>query len=233
MATEVNFTHEPIALTIKKRRKTMKKKEKTKKAQQAKNKKKGKKKWWVIGFLALCCIASVIQDEEPENIEPSTEIITETESQTEVANETELITETEHVTETPTERELALETTTEELTTAARSSNPLMNAALHTGNVMNGIGTEIIGEYAYIIFDKEMAKNLSMEQFTEFCNEVVADSGYNWFSICFTDDTCLCFHGCYASVATYGEIDEEHGIEEVIGTVMLTEDGIYEYSVAE
>ncbi len=97
--------------------------------------------------------------------------------------------------------------------------NVLMQAKVKKDKVMNGFGTEQIGERAYIEISKEDLRNVTQEDFEEFANSVVKDSGYNWFSIICDDGTGICFIGSMEHVAQYGKMNDEGAIEEVIGDI--------------
>ena len=112
----------------------------------------------------------------------------------------------------------------------SKTGNPLLDAEMHVGDVMNGTRTEKLGEYAYISVPLVTMQNVTMEQYAEFCNQRVEDSGYNWVTINFRDGTGLQFAGSTPIVATYGTLDNEQCIEEQRGTVMLTGEDTYEYS---
>ena len=111
----------------------------------------------------------------------------------------------------------------------ANESNPLIAAELQVADVNSGSGKKI-GEYAYINVDLETMDTVTMDQYDQFCNEVVKDSGYNWITIDFGDGSGLCFQGGNQTAATYGTLDGEKCITEQKGNVMKTGDGIYEYT---
>lgn len=119
------------------------------------------------------------------------------------------------------------DTPTEEIES---TGNILLDAELNVDDVMNGYGTEKIGEYAYISISKADALELSMEEYDAFCTTVVKDSGYNWVTIFFDDGTGLQFQGSLYTLATYGTLDSDGCIEESIGMVLSTEESVYEYS---
>lgn len=98
-------------------------------------------------------------------------------------------------------------------------------------DVMNGSKTEKIGEWAEVEIDKETAKSLTQEQFRDFCKNVIDGSGYNWFTISSNDGTGIQFAGSIIASPTYGKLDIEGCMEEVMGYIILNEDG-YEYSPA-
>lgn len=107
--------------------------------------------------------------------------------------------------------------------------NLLMQASVKTAEVKNGFGTETIGERAYIKISKEDLKQTTQEDYKEFAETVVKDSGYNWFSIMCDDNTGVCFIGSMSYVAEYGKMNEEGGIDEVLGDILLRENGEYAY----
>ena len=110
------------------------------------------------------------------------------------------------------------------------SINVLMTAPVTVHDVKNGTKTEKIGEWAEVVVAKELLEATTDEEFAEFCNEVVKDSGYNWVTISCGDGTGIQFQGSISSAATYGKIDTDGCIEESIGTIMVQEDGTYSYA---
>ena len=153
-------------------------------------------------------------EEETEEPETTTEEV--------AAEEPEEETTQEETVEEPTEEE------TEEAPQEA-TGNPLLDAEVQVNDVMNGAGTEKIGEWAEVNISKEVLKTVTNEQFTEFCTNVVDNSGYNWFTIICDDGTGIVFSGSMTSNATYGEVDNEGAITTAIGYILL-EDGAYTYS---
>lgn len=114
-----------------------------------------------------------------------------------------------------------------------KSDNPLMKADLQTADVKNGTGDKVIGKRGYIKIDKAALKSITNEQFTEFANKKVNDSGLNWVSIICEDGTGICFVGSVSSVADYGTQDSEGKINKQIGVIMLEENGYtYEETAA-
>lgn len=109
----------------------------------------------------------------------------------------------------------------------------LMNAEIQIGDVLNGTKTEKLGEWAEIQIGKETLKEITQEQFLEFCNDTVRDSGYNWFTISCEDGTGIQFAGSIPYVSTYGSLDNEGCITESIGTITIQEDGTYSYTETE
>lgn len=112
----------------------------------------------------------------------------------------------------------------------AETSNVLLTAPVTEYEVKNGTKTEVIGKRAEVVFDKELAKALTNEEFVEFCYTVVDGSGYNWVTISFGDGTGIVFAGSNPSMATYGEIDEEGALLEGKGYIMAYESGTVNYS---
>ena len=137
--------------------------------------------------------------------------------------------ETSEPEETPEETKEPEETETPEPEQDV-SENPLMSAELKVDDVMNGSKTEKLGEYAVVTVPLETMKGVTMEQYDEFCDQVVRDSGYNWVTIDFGDGTGLQFAGSTPAIATYGTLDEEGCIVESAGSVMMTDGDTYEYT---
>lgn len=146
---------------------------------------------------------------------------------------TETVTEeTKQVETEPTE------TKQEETTTEAQeatqdqvaSTNILLNTPVTVHDVKNGTKTEKIGEWAEVVVGKDLLKSVTNEEYAEFCDQVVKDSGYNWVTISCGDGTGIQFQGSISYIATYGKIDTDGCIDTAIGTIMLQEDGTYSYS---
>lgn len=77
----------------------------------------------------------------------------------------------------------------------SETGNPLLDAEVIVCDVMNGTKTEKLGEYAYITVPLETMKKVTMEQYDEFCDQKVQDSGYNWVTIDFGNGSGLQFQG--------------------------------------
>lgn len=182
----------------------------------------------VVIVLALGVIGALFQDEDDKTgnqDKAQTEVSTqETEKKNPETEAPDPETE-ENSTEKPES-----DTESTENGTESTSDNPLVAAELHVGDVMNGTRTDKIGEYAYIEISREKMKNVTMEQYAEFCSEVVKDSGYNWVTIDFGDGYGIQFQGSIPSISSYGSLDTEGCITEQIGTIMLTGDNTYEYT---
>lgn len=142
--------------------------------------------------------------------------------------------------ETKKEETQATETTQTEKTEAVATeevlqnqeggSNILLNAPVTVHDVKNGTKTEKIGEWAEVVVGKDLLKSVTNEEYAEFCNQVVKDSGYNWITISCGDGTGIQFQGSISYVATYGKINTDGCIDTAIGTIMLQGDGSYSYT---
>lgn len=113
-----------------------------------------------------------------------------------------------------------------ESTKAVASDNPLLNLAVVTAPVMNGPGTQQIGERAYIKADAQtLTDKTTPEQFHEFVDSVVDGNTYNGFTIDLGDGTGMQFTG--TALINYGYIDEEGRVTESIDLYGIGEDGHY------
>lgn len=110
--------------------------------------------------------------------------------------------------------------------------NVLMDYDLIVKDVKSGSG-DVIGEYAYIRIMKKQLEGITEENYKEFAESVVKDSGYNWVSILCDDGTGICFPGSMYYVADYGKQDADGSILESYGTITLNESGGYTYDKAE
>lgn len=106
--------------------------------------------------------------------------------------------------------------------------NILMDYDLIVKDVKSGAG-EKIGEYAYIRVMKSQLEEITEENYKEFAETVVQDSGYNWIAIICDDGTGICFPGSMYYAAQYGKQDSDGSILEEYGTIYLNEDGGYTY----
>lgn len=109
-----------------------------------------------------------------------------------------------------------------------RQHNFLLDLDVKTGDVKSGTG-DTIGEYAYVSTLKSKLKEITVENFAEFAETVVQDSGYNWFTIKCDDGTGICFPGSMYFVGDYGKIDADGSILESYGTITITETGSFTY----
>lgn len=110
--------------------------------------------------------------------------------------------------------------------------NVLMDYDLIVKDVKSGSG-DVIGEYAYIRIMKRQLEEITEENYKEFAESVVKDSGYNWVAILCDDGTGICFPGSMYYVADYGKQDADGSISESYGTITLNESGGYTYDKAE
>ena len=108
---------------------------------------------------------------------------------------------------------------------AEEVENPLLSAAFSLDEVKSGVGDNALGQYGYIKIDKKDLKTVTNEQFTEFAEQKVQDSGLNWVSIICDDGTGICFAGSISYVAEYGEVDADGAILKSTGVIMLTDSG--------
>lgn len=112
----------------------------------------------------------------------------------------------------------------------AQKHNVLMDYELTVKDVKNGTGDSVIGKRAYIRIMKTQLAEITPENFVEFVESRVRDSGYNWVSIVCDDGTGICFPSSMVQVADYGKLDADGSIVESYGTISLAEDGTYSYS---
>lgn len=112
----------------------------------------------------------------------------------------------------------------------AEKHNVLMDYELTIEDVKNGTGDSVVGQRAYIRITKDQLSQITADNFTEFANQRVKDSGYNWVTVICNDETGLCFAGSDILVVDYGKLDDLGRIEESIGTIMLESDGSYSYT---
>lgn len=110
--------------------------------------------------------------------------------------------------------------------------NVLTDYDLIVKDVKSGSG-DVIGEYAYIRIMKKQLEEIAEENYKEFAESVVKDSGYNWVAILCDDGTGICFPGSMYYVADYGKQDADGSILESYGTITLNESGGYTYDKAE
>lgn len=102
---------------------------------------------------------------------------------------------------------------------ASDSSNPLLNAQVVTAPAKSGDNSKTLGTYAYISISKAILKAVTLEQFTEFAQTVVDNSGYNWFSIICEDGTGICFSGSDIYYPSYGKLDTDGAITDGYGDI--------------
>ena len=106
-----------------------------------------------------------------------------------------------------------------------------MDYDLTVKDVKTGSGDKI-GEYAYIRITKAQLQSITEENYKEFVETVVKDSGYNWVAILCDDGTGICFPGSMYYVGTYGKQDTDGSILEDYGAITLDENGDREFAFA-
>lgn len=112
-----------------------------------------------------------------------------------------------------------------------RQYNFLLDLDVKTGDVKSGSG-DVIGEYAYVSTLKSKLKEITAENFAEFAETVVQNSGYNWFTIKCDDGTGIMFSGADILIPIYGTLGDDLSISETLGLIEYTESG-YVYNPAE
>lgn len=110
-------------------------------------------------------------------------------------------------------------------TAVPETDNVFLLAPVKIGAVMNGIKTEKLGEYASIEIKKADAKSASADDFKQFVDTRISQSGYNWWSIIFEDGTAIVFPASQAISANYGAVDYEGTITTVYGDIILDTNG--------
>lgn len=121
--------------------------------------------------------------------------------------------------------------TPSEITSVDESKNFLIDSELKVCDVLNGSGTEVIGQRAYINISSEQLQKITSDFLVEFAHTRVENSGYNWFSIIADNGNGIIFSGCIIDFAEYGKMDDEGMLEETIGHLSLSNDS-YTYSEA-
>lgn len=105
----------------------------------------------------------------------------------------------------------------------------LLNATIMCADVTNGIGTDVIGQRAYIVIPKEVLSQISEYGYATFLENKIKNSGYNWFSIICDDGTGIVFSNSFTGLGTYGELDDEGCVATPLGYISASESG-YEYN---
>lgn len=116
----------------------------------------------------------------------------------------------------------APDSSTPPIVSDSASSNPLMESEFFTADVMNGFGTEKIGEWGYIEVTKSDMSNVTGDQITEFCKNKCDNSDLNWIGIIFEDGTGLHITpGSWFVQMDYGTIDVKTAtFSDKVGAVM-------------
>lgn len=116
------------------------------------------------------------------------------------------------------------------VSTDSEMSNILLSKQVQTADVMNGLGDTVIGQRAYIEVTNDEMTSLTLEQFQEFANTVVNNFDGNYFSIIATDsDKAIFFPSSDITIIQYGNVNDNGMLDEVIGYILLQDDGSYIY----
>ena len=113
-----------------------------------------------------------------------------------------------------------------------RQYNFLLDCDVKTEDVKSGSG-DVIGQRAYISVLKSQLSDLTAENFAEFAETVVKDSGYNYFTIKCDDGTGIVFDGSDVTVPVYGTLDGGGRIADTAGFIKQGADGAYTYEQAD
>lgn len=92
-----------------------------------------------------------------------------------------------------------------------------------------GADGNTISARGLITAKKQQLKNITQAQFKSFCLQKITRSRYLWLTIRFEDDTGLVFFGNNAASAVYCKLDENDGIVEILGNILLSDGGNYVY----
>ena len=104
--------------------------------------------------------------------------------------------------------------------------NFLLDCDVKTEDVKSGSG-DVIGQRAYISVLKSQLSDLTAENFAEFAESVVKDSGYNYFTIKCDDGTGIVFDGSDVTVPVYGTLDGDGRVADTAGFIKQGADGAY------
>lgn len=110
--------------------------------------------------------------------------------------------------------------------------NFLLDCDVKTSDVKSGSG-DVIGQRAFVSVLKSQLAELTAENFAEFAETVVKDSGYNYFTIKCDDGTGIVFTSCNVVLIDYGKLDDYLMASEIFGYIRLNEDGSYTYEQAD
>lgn len=98
------------------------------------------------------------------------------------------------------------------------TGNPLIDAEMQSKIVGNSL-------MAYIEVDKDILRAITEEEYRAFSEEIVKNSGYNWFTIKCGDGTGIVYAGSFYACAVYGKLDADGCIEEPYRYIYLTDEG--------
>lgn len=110
--------------------------------------------------------------------------------------------------------------------------NFLLDYDVKTADVKSGSG-DVIGQRAYVSIIKSKLQEATADNFAEFAETVVKDSGYNWFTIKCDDGTGIVFDGSDVTLPVYGTLDDDGRVADTVGFIKQGADGSYTYEQAE
>lgn len=110
--------------------------------------------------------------------------------------------------------------------------NFLLDCDVKTDDVKSGSG-DVIGQRAFVSVLKSQLAELTAENFAEFTETVVKDSGYNYFTIKCDDGTGIVFDGSDVTLPVYGTLDDDGRVADTVGFITRGADGSYTYEQAE
>lgn len=110
--------------------------------------------------------------------------------------------------------------------------NFLLDCDVKTSDVKSGSG-DVIGQRAFVSVLKSQLAELTAENFAEFAETVVKDSGYNYFTIKCDDGTGIVFGGSDVTIPVYGTLDDDGRVTDTAGFITRGVDGSYTYEQAD
>ena len=113
-----------------------------------------------------------------------------------------------------------------------KQHNFLLDCDVKTADVKSGSG-DVIGQRAFVSVLKSQLAELTAENFAEFAETIVKDSGYNYFTIKCDDGTGIVFPGSMCYVSHYCQLDDDGAMLENYGTITLDENGVCNYESSE
>lgn len=109
--------------------------------------------------------------------------------------------------------------------TNTSTDNILMSSELKVVDVLNGLGDTILGQRAYIEITDNELKALTLDNFQEFANNIVKDSGYRCVTIISDSGKAIFFPGSDIHIIQYGNIGEDGLLSDTLGDIILQDDG--------
>ena len=113
-----------------------------------------------------------------------------------------------------------------------KQHNFLLDCDVKTADVKSGSG-DVIGQRAFVSVLKSQLAELTAENFAEFAETVVKDSGYNYFTIKCDDGTGIVFDGSDVTIPVYGTLDDDGRVTDTAGFITRGVDGSYTYEQAD